>query len=179
MKAVNCKQRKNYAILKTMKEFDKIEGRKALQKILYFINLEAKIFPYQWNTYGPYSEEIKYQLDDMVLDGRISVEKVELATRGRIQYNMKLTERGQSFLDSLEATPEIDSKIKNVHTLLNGKSPREMELLASAHYIATYKNGEYFDKVYEIITDLKPNAGFKESDVDIAVNQLKPLLINS
>lgn len=178
---VDCGKRKNYVVLKTVNEFGEIGGKKALQKILYFTNLETRIFPYQWNTYGPYSEEVKYQLDDMVLDGQINLEEVELMTKGRTKFNMKLTESGQSYLESIGEIPGIDSRIKFVHQFLNGKSSREMELLASVHYIALYKNGKFFDKIFDIISELKPKAGFIESDVDNAIKELqahKLLIIN-
>lgn len=162
-----------YAILKAVGKFGKIPGRKALQKILYFVNLEEKIFPYQWNSYGPYSEEVKYMLEDMVSNHQISVEREELHTKGRIQFNMKITEDGGKHLDLMGQSPEVDSRVESVHELLAGRSPRMMELLASVHYIASYDGGRCFDRTFDIISELKPDANFKQDDVNDALSELQ------
>jgi len=164
---------KAYAVLKALEMFGKIHGKKALQKILYFVNLERRIFPYQWNSYGPYSEEAKYMSEDMIMNNQISVEPVQLATPGRIQFNMELAGEGRTRLASLGAMPELDSRIGLVHRLLANKDPRAMELLASVHYIASYENGRYSDRIFDIIAELKPDANFHQGDVDGAVRELQ------
>lgn len=161
-----------YAILKAMGKFGKIPGRKALQKILYFVNLKEKIFSYQWNSYGPYSEEVKYMLEYMATNHQISV-KQELHAKGRIQFNMEMTEYGGKHLDSMRQSPEIDSRVEFAHKLLAGKSPRMMELLASVHYIASYDGGRCFDRTFDIISELKPDANFKQDDVNDALSELQ------
>ncbi len=88
------------------------------------------------------------------------------------QYNMTLTEEGKSILDPT-ASPEVGSSVKSVHEFLNGKPPREMELPASVHYIASYDDGKHSGRVHEIITHLKPGAGFSKPDVDRAMGELK------
>lgn len=164
---------KAYAVLKALDMFGKIQGKKALQKILYFVDLERGVFPYQWNSYGPYSEEVKYMSEDMIMSNQIDVEPVQLATPGRTQFNMGLTGDGRARLASIGAVPELDSRIGFVHRLLAGKDPRAMELLASVHYIASYEDGKYSDRIFDIITELKPGANFRRYDVDGAVRELQ------
>ncbi len=164
---------KMYAVLKALDKFDEIPGRKALQKILYFVNLKERIFPYQWNSYGPYSEEVKYMMEDMVGNGQISVERKKLFTGRRFQFNMKIADRGRELLDSIGQKPELDAVMESVHKLMSSKRPRMMELLASVHYIAAYENGLCRDRTFNIISTLKPDANFKQSDVDGAVSELE------
>ncbi len=163
---------KSYVVLKALNRFGQIQGKKALQKILY-VNLERKVFLYQWNSYGPYSEEVKYMSEGMVINGQIRIEPRSLSTSGRTQFNMVLTEDGKKHLASIGTMPELDSRIEFVHRLLDGKTPREMELLASVHYIASYEDGKYSDRIFDIITELKPNANFSQNNVDAAVQELQ------
>ena len=164
---------KAYSILKAMDMFGRIKGKKALQKILYFVNLEQKIFLYQWSSYGPYSEEAKCMLDDMVISRHIHMEERDLDDGGMARFDMELTEDGRSRLGSIGQMPEIDSRLGFVRRLLGGKSPREMELLASAYYIVSYDDGAYSGRTFDIISKLKPNANFSQGDVDGAVRELE------
>lgn len=172
MGAVFGGDRAEYAVLKALDTFGRIEGRKALQKILYFVNLDRGIFPYQWNSYGPYSEAVKYMSEGMAADGQIRVKPMPVGAGGA-QFDMELTDEGKERLGSLEAVREIDSAIGRVHRFLGGKSPREMELLASVYYIASYDRDKYSDKVFDVITDLKPKANFTKHDVDEAMRELR------
>ncbi len=172
-KATGSDLPKSYVVLKALDRFGQIQGKKALQKILYFVNLGRKVFLYQWNSYGPYSEEVKYMSEGMVIDGQIRIEPRSLSTPGRTQFNMVLTEDGKKHLASIGTVPELDSRIEFVHRLLDGKTPREMELLASVHYIASYEDGKCSNRIFDIITELKPNADFSQNNVDAAVQELQ------
>ena len=161
---MNPTEQKDYAILKIMEEFGEVNGRKALQKILYFVSLKTNLFSYQWNTYGPYSEELKYHLGDMILNKDIKVKKITVSA-GYAQYNMKLSDDGKNHLKSMNSTPSIDSEITKVVDLLKDQTPRTMELFASVQYIATCRDGKYRNKIYDILDNLKPNK-FTKTDVN-------------
>lgn len=155
-----------------MEEFGEINGRKALQKILYFVSLKTGLFSYQWNTYGPYSEELKYHIGDMILTKDVEVNKTSHA--GYVQYDMKLSDNGKSRLKNMDGIPDIDGEIANVSRLLKGENPKKMELLASVQYIATCQNGKYRNHIYEILDELKPKKFTK-----IEINETEDLLQNS
>ena len=163
-------EQKDYSILKIMDEFGEVNGRKALQKILYFVSLETRLFSYQWNTYGPYSEELKYHIGDMILNKDVRVNKT--SPTGYTQYDMKLSDDGKRRLESMTGIQSIDNEVAKAVGLLKGKNPKKMELLASVQYIATCRDGKYRNKVYGILNALKPKK-FTQSDVNEAESLLQ------
>jgi uncharacterized protein YwgA len=126
------------SLMYAIQKFGSVPGKKALHKIIYFANLKAEIFPFQWHKYGPYSEELNYVLDDTIMEQLVEVAPTNLLVRTGQQLNMKLSSRG---LDFLESSAPSDTSIKKAvdfaFDILNGKNPRQMELLASTHYIVT------------------------------------------
>jgi len=70
----------------------------------------------------------------------------------------------------------IDSELNEIVKFTAGRSPRDLELLASVHYWAVRQQellDEYsVDYVLEKLTELKPDAGFKKSDVENAIEIL-------
>lgn len=161
--------KKDYSVLKAVETFGSVNGRKALHKILYFANLKTRTFKYQWYTYGPYSPELAYKIADHVCDRSIDVK--EDNSGGMIRYDMSLSESGSNLLsnDSHEA---IDSALDRAHALLHGMQPRQMELLASIHFIVWC--GYEQSKAGQILRNLKPAANFVESEVE----DIMPLLKN-
>ena len=126
--------KKDYAVLKAVQTFRSVKGRKALHKILYFVNIKTRMFKYQWYTYGPYSQELAYKIADHVCDQSLDVKKHDDGKTTR--YDMILSKSGRNLLSGFNYA-EIDSALKTVHVVLRDMPPRKMELLASVHYIAS------------------------------------------
>jgi hypothetical protein len=57
------------------------------------------------------------------------------------------------------------------YQILKNKSPIQMELLASVHYIGKYDGGK--TNVLDILRKLKPNVGFKQEDINFVIEELK------
>lgn len=163
--------------MKTIDKFGTVPGKKALHKITYFTNLETNDFLYRWNNYGPYSEEVQQFFDDSYLDSLISVDPKHL-NGAAIQYDTSLTEQGGSLLQEMKDEHEnqfaqIDKAVDSSHRLLRDKSPREMELLASVHYIATYDRSYNAETIWKIINKLKPESRFSREEVEKSLGTLK------
>ena len=165
--------KQHFAMLYTVNKFKMVPGKKALQKILYFSNLKSNVFNFQWNTYGPYSEELQYLFDDSYVDNIITVKKTPLQFTSGTQYDTSLSSKGEEYLKTLNKDPSIKKAINFSYSLLKNKSPREMELLSSVHYIATYENTSNSTKIWEIINELKPKAHFTKENVKEAISELK------
>ena len=67
----------------------------------------------------------------------------------------------------------IDDAIDFSYELLKNKTPRQMEILASVHYIISYDNSLNAERIWKIIDRLKPTANFSLDDVTNALNELK------
>lgn len=166
----------SYAILYAIKRFGSIPGKKALQKIMYFANLKTQMFSFQWNKFGPYSEELKYALDDCIMEELVDVNPIDLLTRDRRQFNMELSNKGLDLARSLDLDDPAKDSIDFAYEVLRNKNPREMELLASTHYIVKYNDRETdAEYVYEILSKMKPYAGFTRIEVVDSIRELKKL----
>lgn len=167
---------KSSAVLYAIKKFDVVPGKKALQKIMYFANIRSSLFSFQWNNYGPYSEELNYIFEDAAIDGTIHVMPKSFSNSEIKQYNMELSESGSSGLESFKLDRKLKTSVDFAYKILRGKTPRQMELLASVHYIVNDNecntDPEY---VWSIINLLKPEQGFTQKDVMKAIEELKNL----
>lgn len=159
--------KKDYAVLKSVQTFGSVKGRKALHKILYFTNLKTNMFKYQWYTYGPYSPELAYKIADHVCDKSLDVQ--EHGSGDMTRYDMSLSAGGSKLL-ARASHPDIDSALDRVHALLHGMSPRQMELLASVHFIVM--SGHEQSKAGQVLKSLKPASDFKDDEIRWAVEFL-------
>ena len=160
--------------MKIIDRFDVVPGKKALHKITYFANLQTDDFMFKWNNYGPYSEEVQQFFEDSYLDGVIDVKKESVNTVA-VQYNISLTEQGRVMLQhtpaSHDQTVRIDQAIDLSYDLLHGKKPREMELLASVHYLAKYSSDP--ENIWTWIAKLKPESHFSQDEVNKSIEILR------
>lgn len=167
---------RDYALLSSIRKFNVVPGKKALHKINYFANLKTDIFMYEWRNWGPFSQEIQQFYDDAYLENIISVNEETLGNSGT-QYNIELDEKGSQILKNLEQKQElpkdrIDKAVDFAYALLNGKTPRQMEILASVHYVYSYDKSLTAERIWKIIDRLKPAAHFSQSDIQNALDEL-------
>jgi len=165
-----------YAFFSAIEKFGIIPGKKALHKILYFTNLQTDDFIYRWNNFGPYSDEVQQFFDDYCLDNAISIQEEQL-NNFATQYNTSLEERGKRILETLRENPRvnrerIDNAINFAYELLHKKTPRQMELLASVHYITSYDNQLDDDEILRIINELKPESNFSLQEIEDSLASL-------
>lgn len=128
-----------------------IRGKKAFQKILYFLT-EAKIptgLNYTLYHYGPYSPELDYKTDQIQLLGAI-----ELINKG-MGYEI----RGGSKSGVLSSDPSLNeykNKIDEVMGILPLDNPLKLELYSTTHYAAKVRK-EIYDCINEedIVEEVK------------------------
>jgi len=161
---------REFTLLSVIDKFGTVKGKKALHKIIYFTNLQTEDFLYRWNNYGPYSEEVQQFYEDASIDNIIKVREESLGGSAT-QYNMSLDQSGKKMLEELANNKNINhdrilSAINSSYELLNGMSPREMELLASVHYVTTYDPNQDSRRIWEIIDKLKPESNFSLEEVE-------------
>ena len=164
-------------MLATIKKFGTIPGKKAFQKINYFVNLKTDLFMYEWRNWGPFSPEIQQFYEYACLENTISVSP-QILRNSATQYNISLDQTGEETLKSISRDKKvdrntIDDAIDFSYELLNGETPRTMEILASVHYVHSYDDSFTPKKIWEIINNLKPAANFTLSDVEWALSKLK------
>lgn len=167
---------KDAAMLYAIKKFKVVPGKKALQKILYFANIKTDAFSFQWNNFGPYSEELNFLFEDAAIDGVIEVTPKSFPNSEILQYNMRLSDSGLELLNCMKIDRKVKAGIDFAYRVLKGKTPRKMELLASVHYIIKNNDCNTDPRyVWEIITMLKPEQGFTQDDIISAIKELQSI----
>ena len=104
----------------------------------------------------------------------MEVNEIETKKEGAVIKNMQFSGN-----DSIEISlpPEIDNNLDGIIKFIAGRSPRDLELLASVHFWAIKQQrvlDEYSaDYIFEKLSELKPDAGFSEGDVKSAIETLE------
>ncbi|MCE2507552.1 MAG: hypothetical protein J4F36_14015 [Nitrosopumilaceae archaeon] len=169
-------------LIKKATENKKIEipgiiGKKALQKSMYFFNESFNLFTFKWRDYGPLSGELQQIASDFIDNGKVIVKDIPTQKSGIYTRNLTFNYDYNSYFSNIEFTEEINEKMDKIIQFISGKSPRELELLASVHYWAKRQTAmldEYtVEYIHEKLTELKPDAGFTSKDVENAVNTLQ------
>ena len=154
-----------------------ILGKKALQKSLYFFNLKHGIFNFRWGDYGPISGEIQQIAKDLISSGNVTVTDIDTMKQGAVIQNMKFSEKDNKDFLETEFPLNVDQDLDKIIHFIAGRTPRDLELLASVHFWAQrqYSMFEEYTTEYvlEKLTELKPDAGFTRSDVENAMDTLK------
>jgi uncharacterized protein YwgA len=174
MEAVSSQKasEKTGTMLYAISKFAEVRGKKALQKIVYFVNINSKCFAFRWHSFGPYSEELKYELDTAIVERMVRIEEIPMGEG--VQYNMQLTTGGRRTLRAIRIGKETKDAVDIAFRILNHKSPREMELLASVHYIINENKGRPDEEsIWNLISELKPEANFTLEDVKRVTIQLR------
>jgi uncharacterized protein YwgA len=176
MNVMQATENKYTEMLYAIKRFGFISGKEALQKIMYFASIKLNKYSFQWNKYGPYSEELKHTLDYAVIEGTIDYYPINVPTTNGQQFNVKLTSQGEKLLSSSVLDNDTRDSIDFAYQILKNKSPIQMELLSYVHYIGKHNDGKtnvFF--ILDILRKLKPSAGFKQKDISSVIEELKEL----
>lgn len=180
---MNNISRQDLVLLLTKKATEKdvdtpgIMGRKALQKSFYFLNQHDDFFTFKWHDYGPFSGELQQITKDLVSNGNISLKEIQTKKQDAIINHMTFSDDNNPYFSEEDIPKEIHSRMNQVLTLVMGRKPRELELLASVHYWAKKEqfaldsySPEY---IHGKLTELKPDAGFTMPDVIRAIETLE------
>ena len=159
-------------LIYVLSKLKSINGKKAFQKIMYFINEALNLsYRYKWWAYGPFSKEL---YDD--LDYLISLGYVEYDINNFI---LNATEKLKGKEISLES-----SNIRKINRILEklkeytNLEPIKLELLASIYFLRNSYSGLYdiddTNELYEILNLLKRDKFTKEEIVK-ALNFVKEI----
>lgn len=156
-------------LLALLKGTNEVTGRKKLQKIVYIAKRLGQPFreKYQFHMYGPYSEELTLQMDEMCQAEFVNEDKEKKA--GYYQYRYSLSPKGEMFLAAV--LPEdglLDDELLNA---LNSKSAKFLELTSTILYFDNLSKKEVKEKVFK----LKAKQNYTEEDMEEAYAFLKEL----
>ncbi len=146
-----------------------IAGRKKLQKMVYI--LQKIGFPfhetYRFLFYGPYSEELTMQLEELCDFGFLLEKQKE--TGGKRRYCYRLTEEGRTFLAHAEnQLPSVKSAVEK----LNAETAAFLELVSILLYFDRLPRESAVEKAQAI------GKHFNQTDVRRAYTFIAALYAN-
>ena len=140
-------------------------GNKALQKSLYFFNLEHNCFNFRWADYGPFSGEVQQIAHDLGAAGKTEIKDVETQKPDIHFKGIKCVPEHQFTIPQ-----ELDAALEKTLKFVSGKSAQDLELCASVHFLAKMDHdGNTAVHVHKILKDLKPDTCITLKDVDVAL----------
>ncbi|GAE92553.1 hypothetical protein JCM21714_1560 [Gracilibacillus boraciitolerans JCM 21714] len=150
-------------LVKVIAAADGIVGRKKLQKIIYILKKLGLPFEekYTFYFYGPYSEELSLQIEELTNLGFVS--EVKEKKSNYYQYRYQVTDQGQEFLEhSLAEVPLVESVVRD----MKEQSSRFLELVATMLYFDHLPKEEVEQKVLEV----KKKSNYTTEDMEEAWN---------
>ncbi|BET53251.1 YwgA family protein [Bacillus subtilis] len=155
-------------LMKVFSDSGEIIGRKKLQKMIYIA--KKMQFPfyekYDFHFYGPYSEELTLQIEELCNLGFLH--EVKEKKGGYFQYRYSLTETGSAFLDHADLDmPDMKGYIDSV----NSRSSRFLELVSTILYFDGLEEEEKKEKVFNI----KSKQKYTNEEYDEALQYIEEL----
>jgi uncharacterized protein len=121
-------------LIKTYKDVSsRTLGRTILQKLCYFAQASGVPLPYQFEIYhyGPFSQEIFYTMENLLLDGIIEDRASDSG-----QSNYFPGPALELFIDRFSDTVrQFNTDLRRVATMFSRLDPSQMELISTIHYI--------------------------------------------
>lgn len=150
-----------------------IGGGKTLQKSMYFFNQKVKTFDYKWGDHGPLCELIQHVIGDLIEREYVVIVDVFTEKRGM----MKNLQSSGNALVSGEIPNEINKGLDETISFVTGKSPDELEFLASVHFWAIRQQESTDDYsieyILETLVQLNPKTEYNEWNVMGAIGMLE------
>lgn len=155
-------------IMLLLKDAKEITGRKKLQKIVYISKKFKFDFKEKFNFhfYGPYSEELSLQVEELANLGFIEEEKNYKSNY--TQYKYTLSEQGEEYL------AVYPTEIKDYESFvqrLNEQSSRFLELVSTVLYFDQLQNDELIRKVQKV----KSKQNYTEEEIEEALQFIEQL----
>lgn len=176
MNVMLATENKYTEMLFAIKKFGSVRGKEVLQNIIYFASIKSNSYSFQWNKYGPYSEELKHTFDYAIFEGTVEYYPMEAPVTNGQKFNIRLTSLGEELLGSSVLSNQIRESIDFAYQILKNKTPIQMELLASVHYIGKHNDGKTnVLSVLSILKKLKPTVIFGQQDINSIIDELREL----
>ncbi|TDQ38772.1 YwgA family protein [Aureibacillus halotolerans] len=145
-------------LLQVLAETEEIIGRKKLQKMVYVA--QKLRFPfyekYEFHFYGPYSEELTLQMEELHNLGLISETKERKG--GYEQYRYALTRDGDDFLKQYGLESVLTGEVM---MCLNQQSSRFLELVATVLYFEELQETLLVEKIGQV----KKKQRYQENEI--------------
>lgn len=154
--------------MKVFSEAGEVIGRKKLQKMVYIAKkLNLPFYEkFNFHFYGPYSEELTLQIEELGNLGLISETKEKKG--GYYQYRYSLTNEGEQFLSHYNLDmPPLKDCVQN----MNEKSSRFLELVSTVLFFDELPKEQVKEKVFT----LKSKQRYTEEEVDEAYDYIHAL----
>ncbi len=146
-----------------------VTGRKKLQKMIYIAKRLS--FPYRekfgFHFYGPYSEELTLQVEELVNMGFL--EEVKEKKGGYYQYRYKLTESGGEFLEMFRH--DLPDQLEDCIIDMNEQSARFLELVSTILYFDSLPKEDIYEKIYRV----KSKQRYTKEEIDEAFRYIRHL----
>jgi uncharacterized protein YwgA len=155
-------------LLVLFQEAGTIEGRKKLQKIVYI----SKKFNFNFNEkfnfhfYGPYSEELTLQVEELANLGFIKEVKENKGSFS--QYKYELSTQGREYL---QLYPTAIDGYEDFIEHLNQESSRFLELISTVLYFDNLTKEELVDKIGKV----KSRQNYAEDEIEEALQFIAQL----
>lgn len=151
-----------------------LPGKKAFQKILYFITSSGVPtgLNYSIYHYGPYSSKLDYSTDNLQLMGAIAIENTPHGYKiSPGEKSETLVEKGKDLIEKYQE--RIDFLLENLP-----EQPMVLELWSTTHYVADmlktiYENTDEQEIVKEVVRLKKDK--FSENQIREALKELQRL----
>ena len=159
--------REHAKILRAIQCSGEIVGRKKLQKMIY---IAKKLnFPFEekfeFHFYGPYSEELTLQLEELINMGFMN--EIKENKGSYFQYRYRLTESGEEFIKEWgvsESNPSLDDCLKS----MNEKTPRFLELVSTVLYFESLPKNQLVEKIFQV----KSKQHYTLEEIDAAIEYI-------
>ncbi|GAA0357749.1 YwgA family protein [Bacillus horti] len=155
-------------LLYAIQQAGQVVGRKKLQKIIYISKKCQYDFQqkYNFHFFGPYSEELSLQIEELTNLGFI--QEVKETKSGYSQYNYELSDKGKEYLEVYPI--EMERYQSFVHDL-NEQSSRFLELVSTMLYFDKLEQEALFQKVAKV----KAKQNYTDEEMDRAFVYIKQL----
>jgi len=128
---------------------DRIEGRKKMQKVTYLLQefgLIDKLYHFEWNYYGVYSQELSSDIQHACGFGLMTEEK-EIDIHNNVKYEISLKENPEIKLEDCSA------KMNSFLEKLNQLDVKELEVMSSIIYFTRKEYNK--EKIKELLKSYK------------------------
>jgi len=155
----------------------------AVVKILFILQEVYQIplgYDYRIYTYGPYSDDVVYDIEQLKYKNFISMELETFGT-GNVGHKLKLLERANQFIAANNKFPsDYEAAITETISLFGNKNVMELELSTTIIYVYSnsIKNNWQYDKnaIVEDVHDIKPHFSTEQISAEYEQLQEKGLL---
>jgi uncharacterized protein YwgA len=156
-------------LLVLFQEAGEVIGRKKLQKIVYISKKFRFDFQEKFNFhfYGPYSEELSLQIEELTNLGFIQESKENKG--GYSQYKYELSKQGREYLGIYPTEMEGYDQFVG---LVNQESSRFLELVSTMLYFDKLDKEEMIEKIGKV----KSRQNYSEEELEKALEFCEDLM---